>query len=232
MYRIKIIQFILALCGVLIGIMISFQIFSPKPTVVNPWEPITELDKTIQVLNSSHQHLQSKITKLRKDINEYSETSNDTEFTRELEIAKQKVGLTDVSGKGIKITLDIKLENYLKDNPNTNYCFAADLRDIVNLLRAAEAQAISINGQRIISKTPIACFGSSVLINNLRFLPPFTINTVTEKPERILSYLNTRKYLEELYRKIDANWVELTFEDKEKITAQVFAGSITPNYIK
>jgi len=223
---------VLGISGIFIGLMISFQIFSPEPVVTNPWEQITELDQTVQILNTSHNQLQSKISELRQEINNYEESAKRTEFTEKLEATKMQTGLTSISGKGVKILLDIKLENFLEDNPNTNYCFAADIRDVINLARAGEAKAIAINGQRVLSKTPIACFGSSILINNMRFLPPFTINVVTDNPEKLLSYMNTRKYLENIYEKIDANWVELIFEVKDKITAPVFAGSITPNYIQ
>lgn len=232
MLRRYLLQYVLAICGIVIGLMISFQIFSPKPTVTNPWEPITELDKTVQVLNASHQQLQKKITELRNAINVMEKTSENSEVATKLDVLKKHVGLTDVTGSGVRLTLDIKVENYLTDNPNTNYCFAADLRDIINLARAGGADAITINGQRIIAKTPVACFGSSVLINNLRFLPPFTITIITKNPEKVLSYMTTQKYLGDLYQKIDDNWVTFTSEIKETMTAPVFAGSITPNFVQ
>lgn len=229
--KIKVLTASLVVIGIFVGLVISFQIFTPKTPIENPWETVEELQDTIQILNSSHQGLRSRIADLRTQIETYEAMTIDQATQERLEEAKKSIGLTEIQGAGIRVALDINMENYLESSSGNNYCFAAELRDIVNLLRASDAEAISINGQRIISSTPIACFGSSVLINNLRYLPPYTINAVGEDQNKLISYLDTKKYLPELYSKVDQEWVEFGFELSESITIPVYSGSITPNYI-
>lgn len=232
MTRVYILNGILSLIGILIGIFISFQIFSPKVEITNTWEPISELTDTLQQLNNSHKQLQNQIGALRTKNNELEAEKSNTQLKNTLDEVKKYVGLTEVTGNGIQVTLDINNELYAKNNPDSNYCFAADLRDLINMLKAGGAEAISINNQRIISKTPIACFGSSVLINNLRFLPPYTIYAIGPDTKKMLSFLETEKYLSDFYSKITEGWIEFGYEEKESLIIPVFTGSITPNYVQ
>ena len=50
-----------------------------------------------------------------------------------------------------------------------------DLLKVINELRAAGAEAISINGQRLTATSEIRCAGPTVSVNNVRSAPPFEI---------------------------------------------------------
>ena len=127
-----------------------------------------------------------KNNELRTKIEEYKEASSKSSSTtglikKELDEVTVLAGLTDVKGEGIKITLDdtaainqIALEAGGFD-PNVFVIHDSDLLMIVNELRAAGAEAISINGQRISSRSEIRCVGPVVSINGARYSAPFTI---------------------------------------------------------
>ena len=53
-----------------------------------------------------------------------------------------------------------------------------DLRALVNELNAAGAEAISINGQRIISSTAIRCVGPVIQVNGIKVAAPFSIKAI------------------------------------------------------
>ena len=60
-------------------------------------------------------------------------------------------GLTDVTGEGIIVIInDGDRELLDNENPNNLMVHDVDIRNVVDDLRAAGAEAISINGQRII----------------------------------------------------------------------------------
>ena len=61
------------------------------------------------------------------------------------------LGLTDVSGEGITITAKDGTINKATDNISSYLVHDADLREIVNELANAGAEAISINDQRIVN---------------------------------------------------------------------------------
>lgn len=92
-------------------------------------------------------------------------------------------GLTPQTGPGIVVTL-----NDLPGMQNLNQGRAAaeghnrlqsdDLLKLVNELKAAGANAISVNGQRVISGTAIVNSGSSILINHSRINAPVEISAL------------------------------------------------------
>ena len=62
---------------------------------------------------------------------------------------------------------------------------------LVNELKAAGAEAIAINGQRIVSFSEIRCAGPTISVNNTRISPPYVIQAIGS-PESLDSSLNMR----------------------------------------
>ncbi len=52
---------------------------------------------------------------------------------------------------------------------------------MINELRAAGAEAISINGQRLIATSEIRCAGPTLSVNNVRSAAPYEIKAIGEK---------------------------------------------------
>lgn len=111
-------------------------------------------------------------------------TQNDTTSSaKETELKKNNtlLGLTDVYGSGIVIELeDGKLENsiFAIESASDVLVHDADLLNLVNELRNAGAEAIEINGQRIINTSAITCEGNVIKINGERIGSPFTIKAI------------------------------------------------------
>ena len=133
-----------------------------------------------------------------------------TEATKDDEIASSieeqitennnLLGLTDVVGPGVEITL--------KDDPNAtiesigvfgdiseHIIHDADLRVIVNELKNSGAEAISINGERIVNSTAITCIGNVIKVNDERISSPFTIKAIG-LPESLASIDRPGGYVE------------------------------------
>lgn len=96
---------------------------------------------------------------------------------RRLAAAEVEAGWTAVAGKGIQV--------WLSDSPlasgsgEEDYLIHdIDLITIVNVLNAAGAKAVSINGQRVVATTDIHCAGPVISINGVRTAPPITIQAV------------------------------------------------------
>lgn len=113
-------------------------------------------------------------------------TKNDENaLNKENEIKKDNIllGLTDVTGSGIIITL--KDNNSVKrsnlgplDNIELYLVHAGDLVEVVNALRNAGAEAISINGQRITNFSSIYCAGNVVVVNGEKISSPIEIKAI------------------------------------------------------
>lgn len=119
----------------------------------------------------------------------------------ELEKARISACMIAVTGPGVEVVLD----NPEKENggrlPPKVYVpviLTEDLLKVVNELWGAGAEAISINGQRIISKTEIRLAGEFININTQRVVPPYqilaigdsdTLAATLELPGGLVDYL-------------------------------------------
>lgn len=94
-----------------------------------------------------------------------------------LDEVKLKAGLSDIKGPGITIKLD---DAPARKNYPTSFLIIhdADIKKIVNELKKAGAQAISINTERLLATSEQVCAGPTILINKNRYPVPYTIKAV------------------------------------------------------
>lgn len=101
---------------------------------------------------------------------------------KRLERARIFAGFTDVKGKGIIITLD-----------NSEFATVGvyDIFDVINELRAAGAQAISVNDERIVAMSEVREAGRYIMINGRQMTAPFVIKAISDpdKLERSLTLI-------------------------------------------
>ncbi|MBR3696788.1 MAG: DUF881 domain-containing protein [Clostridia bacterium] len=130
---------------------------------------------------------ESKLDKLREKASNTSVTSE--KVIKELDNNNASLGLTELIGEGITITLKdgigtggskLDLSSYL-----VHY---SDLIEVINSLKNAGAEAISVNGQRITNYTAISCVGNVIKINNEKIGVPFVINAIGS-PEKLYGAL-------------------------------------------
>ena len=108
-----------------------------------------------------------------KTYKEESTSDNQTKETleKELENLEMALGKTNVEGEGVIITLNEKTEKELADEEEITPINAQDLIYIVNYLKDAGAEAISINGERIVNNTYIVdIVGESIIKINSKYL--------------------------------------------------------------
>lgn len=120
---------------------------------------------------------EKELAKVREEATKDSESASKME--EQIRNNNNLIGLVDVEGKGIEVTV--------KDDPNVTIDSIAienhivhdvDLRWIVNVLNNAGAEAISINGQKIVDTTAITCVGNVIKINDEKVASPFVIKAI------------------------------------------------------
>ena len=95
---------------------------------------------------------------------------------------KLKACLLPLEGQGIIIKMDDSNKESKKgEDKNLYLIHDDDLLKVINELRAAGAEAISINGQRLIDTSEIRCAGPTLSVNNVRSSAPFEIHAIGEK---------------------------------------------------
>jgi uncharacterized protein YlxW (UPF0749 family) len=138
----------------------------------NMTKVVSQLEKQITDLNASK-------TKLEKALGEQGEGAK--VLNQELQKMKLLAGLSPVEGAGIVLTLQDS-----KAGPPSNRRFEEEnyiihdvtLQRAIHELNASGAEAVSINGQRVIGRTSIRCVGPTTLINNVPLASPFEIRAI------------------------------------------------------
>lgn len=227
--------FVFIVTGIFIGLLMTAQFRSSIPSSSYLSDRISAQQELIKSFIDDQGLLKSKIVTLREKIDEQQQKIKASSQTNNLEILatlKKDMGLETVKGAGVEITLNdgAFVNRESAENLDQSLIHASDLRDIVNLLRTAKAEAISINDQRIIASTSITSVGNTILANNFHLLPPFNITAIGDS-ELILQRLNDQTSLPDLLKRAQELKVQYAYRAKAGMTAPVYNGNLTTDHI-
>jgi uncharacterized protein YlxW (UPF0749 family) len=148
------------------------------------------------------------------------------QLNRQLAAARLAAGLTKVSGPGVIVEIaDSKRPVPAGENPANYIVLVDDLHDIVTALWASGAEAITINGERLVSTSSIYGVGSSILVNTAFLSPTFRIEAIG--PDDLLDrFLANPAYLSSrVAHRIDAFGLEFATQQAGALTLPAFVGN-------
>ena len=122
------------------------------------------------------EYKEAELDKIREKIS--SEDQGAKNITETISENNQALGMTEVNGQGVTIVCkdgEISSSSVLTSQYLVH---DGDLLNLVNALKNAGAEAISVNEQRIVNKTSIYCSGNIIMINNERVGSPFVIKAI------------------------------------------------------
>jgi uncharacterized protein YlxW (UPF0749 family) len=138
----------------------------------------------VTALEQEQQDLRNQIAVAEASVVEFQKATTTSssalaQVNHQLADARLSVGLTPLRGPGVVIEIaDSKRVVPDGENPSNYIVLVDDLRDIVTALWAEGAEAISINGERLVASSSIYGVGASVLVNTAFLSPPFRIEAV------------------------------------------------------
>jgi uncharacterized protein YlxW (UPF0749 family) len=107
------------------------------------------------------------------------------------------VGLTPVAGAGVTITLDDAPDEALAragSDVSLLLVHQQDIQAVANALWAGGAQAMTLQGQRVVATTGIKCVGNTVVLHGVPYSPPYRISAVGPVG-RMLDSVDTDPYI-------------------------------------
>lgn len=163
------------ICVILMAVMFA-QFRTVEETDITGIETAREeeLRTMISSWKEKYEETEEKLADTNKKISEYKETAVSNEKTselldEELEQTNMLVGKTDTTGEGVVVTL--------RNNENKEIEYT-DLISLVNELKLAGAEAISINDKRIVNMTEIVEVNSTILVNTERITSPYIVKAI------------------------------------------------------
>ena len=216
-------------CFVLVLVM-SMQFKIVNQTDITAIENMRETELRTELANwkAKYEETEEKYEEIEAKIAEYQQTKQSNEETEklvdtELEQVNMTLGKTDIEGEGIEVILR-ETENEEISNIN-----AADLLVIVNALKLAGAEAISINDERIINMSDIVTINDTfVKINGQRILAPYVIKAIGNQTYLESALLGNGGYVDEL-KKIGQN---VSIEKINKLKINKYNDEIKIKYMQ
>lgn len=178
-------------CIILVAVLLM-QFRTVEQTDITEIESMreSELRTALSEWKTKYEEVDKQLQDANKKIEEYNKIIQDNKkgsdlVDEELKESNLLVGKTDVYGEGVVVTF----------NDGANKVVASDLIDLVNELRYAGAEAISINEIRVITTTDIIDMGdyenSYIMINTKRTQGPYVVKAIGNK-ENLSSILNLK----------------------------------------
>jgi uncharacterized protein YlxW (UPF0749 family) len=221
---------LLLAAGILLGLLLSLAWRSPDEGGIPEAVPESaRIWLIIEQLEAEQRELRSRLASLRGELTERQQAAaanTDRLETLKAELDRQKLlaGLTPVQGPGVLVTLDDSdVQVPSGADPNAYIIHEYDLRDVVNLLWMAGSEAIAINDERLVSNSSIYCLGSTVMVNDTRLSPPFSIRAIGN-PKVQQSHLRNPSYLKDLKEKKELYGLRFDVETASTIRLHAYAG--------
>lgn len=176
----------------------------------------TELRTELANWKAKYEETEIKYKETKAKIEEYKQTKQSNEETEklvdtELEQVNMNLGKTDIEGEGIEVIIRES------ENEEISKINADDLLVIVNALKLAGAEAISINDERIINMSDIVTINDTFIkVNGQRILAPYVIKAIGKQTYLESALLGNGGYVDEL-KKIGHD-VSIEKINKVKIT--------------
>lgn len=190
----------------------------------------SELANWKKMYKEAQEQYDEKVSKL----NEYKENQQSTEESsklveKELDQTNMYLGKTDVQGEGIIIKINDVNSSNSNEEETIKPISAEDLLIIVDYLRLAGAEAISINDERIINMSDIVDVSNSIVfVNQQRILSPYVIKAIGDSTNLESTLLGNGGYVEEL-----RNYgFDIGIEKSSKVTIYRYSKDIGYKYIQ
>ncbi len=215
------------------GICIQMKTVKGNNTVIgNNYEENSlraEVLKYKEKYDNKYKELENAEKQLEKE--RESSTKNDGNLKskeQEITTANKIIGLSEVKGPGVVITLtDSKKDISSSLNPSEMIVHDLDILSVINELKNAGAEAISINDQRLTPRSGIICGGNIIDINGEKVGAPFVIKAIG-LPEQLSALNRPGGYLELL----KGYSIGVKLEKSNNITIPKYTGTITYEYAK
>lgn len=221
------------MAAALLGFLLVTARLNPLPGDVSVRVPDQRrLATLIRVEQRRSASLRQDAASLRRRVQAFEQSRDDGQPERApgLVRARQWLGLVAAEGPGLVVTLDDS-SNRVSPSGNLNdlVIHSQDVQAVANGLWAAGAEALSVNGQRVVPTSALLCVGNTLLINGTVHSPPFRFAAIgRELRDRFLDDPLVERFAG------DAARFELGFkvESVDKVTVPAYRGTTSVRYAR
>jgi uncharacterized protein YlxW (UPF0749 family) len=174
--------------------------------------------------------LRDRVADLSADVEELS-AGLDSDALAELQARADALagpaGLSAVRGPGLTVSLDDAPED-LRAAAGAQVADAIvhqqDIQAVVNALWAGGAEAMTLQGQRVVSTTGIRCVGNTVILHGVPYSPPYVVRAIGDADSMERS-LDASRYIQAYLEAVEGYGLGWSVRVERRITAPAYAGT-------
>lgn len=159
-----------------------------------PTRNVYALAAMLRQERDARRDLEAEVARLSRRLAEFETAAAQRRSTaeavaRELGALRVAAGLVPLAGPGIAVAVDDGTRAAAGQAPAVVQY--VDLASLVNELWAAGAEAVAVNGHRVVASTAFSQVGGTIMIDLHRLSPPYTVTAIGE-PETLEGALRIR----------------------------------------
>jgi uncharacterized protein YlxW (UPF0749 family) len=227
------------LVGLLVGVLFVVSAHSSEGTDLRPGR-YTDLASLVRSDAARVDALRQRVADLNSQVSLLSGSVDNRQVTHFRRLGARMegpAGLLPMSGAGVTVTLSDAPQGTSSDtpdtvdNPNLLLVHQQDIQAVVNAMWKGGAQAVTIQGQRVVSTTGIRCIGNSVQLQGVPYSQPYVISAIGD-PAALQRAIADDAYLQ-VYRQdaenpdINVGWEEVV---QTHISAPAYDGLVDMRY--
>ncbi|HOB20398.1 MAG TPA: DUF881 domain-containing protein [Candidatus Atribacteria bacterium] len=235
-YSILLISLVCAILGFVLVIAFDNEVEGVEIGEITSVEKIEQLIKQRDALAKAKTEQDETIGRLQNSIAGFEQVAAERNsyvklIQQELLSVRAFAGFVPLEGPGIEIVLnDRKRDSILFSNSSIYKYFIvhdSDLLNVINELRGAGAEAIAVNGTRIMANSRISCGGPTINVGKYgRFTPPFVIQAVGD-PDRLAASFQQP---DSIYHELIAWGLEFKIKKVDRIVIPRYLGDVELKY--
>ncbi len=175
--------------------------------------------------------LRDELADLQADVEELS-AGLDNDALQKLEARADALagpaGLSGLRGPGLSVTLDDAPEAARAaagDQVADAIVHQQDIQAVVNALWAGGAEAMTLQGQRVVATTGIKCVGNTVILHGVPYSPPYVVRAIGDA-DAMQGSLDESRYIQAYLEAVDDYGVGWAVRPERRITAPAYTGSV------
>lgn len=214
----------------ILGILLAFQFRAVSNFPGLPLERTQELASELRQLTEENKKLLHAVEEQREKLRQVNAGQKEAveALRSELEQARMAAGLIPATGPGVEVILE-NPKGLGDEIPSDLFIIRdEDLLSLVNELRSAGAEAISINGQRVVASSEIRFAGSFINVNTTRVVPPYQVLAVGA-PESLEETLTMPGGLFDYFNDLG---IKVKVVQHEELTVPAYAEKLSYQFAK
>ncbi|HEY0869498.1 MAG TPA: DUF881 domain-containing protein [Acidothermaceae bacterium] len=188
-------------------------------TVITQGAQLAALQRKLQAETSQAAKTDSRVAQARDEADAFANAA----------------GLEPVTGPAVSVTLNdapaLPGKQRTAVPPDYLVVHQQDVQAVVNALWAGGAEAMTLQGQRVISTSAVRCVGNTLLLHGVVYSPPYTVEAIGD-PQKLQQALDHAPDVIIYKQYVDAYQLGYKLALEGDVTMPAFTGPLTLAYAR